>query len=364
MMASLYRLNVVLLLALISLFLVQCTQSLKLPTKKAADLPAETDAEKQLIDRAKLYFNDKSIDSAITTFKKVLDINPACIRANYYLAKSSLAAGKYNECYNYCQTGLDYDGEYYQHFAACLGECYIGMGRARSAISILTQADKMYPNNDRINYILGKAYNTNLDYTSAPEPLLRYIAINPYFSEAHFELAKAYLGSREYLYLHFPLMVYLTMEANEDMVKEAYRIYNFASKFFTARNNTIYINADNLLKDSPFSGIELTMKLSSFSSEVDTTKLTQGEKLVKKMKVLLNIIDKTYNSGIHKYRDNLLFRIYFKYLGDIYKAGLSEVFTYYIHSQSGIEEVDTWLKNNKDKVDAFRKWVQEYNWDI
>ncbi len=149
MTARMYRLYIALFSALFSILLVNCTQTLKLPTKKAADIPAETDAEKQLIDRAKQYFNDKHIDSAITTFKKVLEINPLNIRANYYLAKSYLRKGNHNDCFKHCQAGLDYEGDYYQHFAACLGECYIAMDRARSAISVLTQADKLYPNNDK-----------------------------------------------------------------------------------------------------------------------------------------------------------------------------------------------------------------------
>jgi hypothetical protein len=342
--------------------LFSCTQTLTLPTKKAADLPAESEQEKQIIDKAKKHYVNMEFDSANTLFKKVLELNPYNIRSIYYLSKLNIGLKKYNESFNYCQQGLDFDGEYYQHFASTLGECYIGMNRIRSAISILSEAALKFPNNDRILYNLGIAYSINRDYISAEVPLVRSIALNPFFSLSHLELSKCYSWIGEYSLEIMSLMTFLSLEPNTELSIEALKLLDEAYLHYKVRGNKIIINPNLINQDSPFLSIELFMKMNDLFLQIDTLKRSYAGKVLEKTKMLLNIIDIQYTKYSEKFQNELLFRIYFKYLRDINNEGFAEVFNYYIYSKKDDPEINLWIKSNTDKIEKFRKWINEYQW--
>lgn len=349
---------------LFTLMIISCTQTLILPTKKATEIPAETETEKKLIDKARAHFNNKNIDSAIIIFKSVLEINPANIRAVYYLAKANLELKKYNYCLEYCQIGLDYESEYYEHFAACLGEYYNAIGRTRSAISVLEEAAKKYPNNDKILFQLGKAYNLDRSYEMAENPLAYSIAYNPYFSNAHLELAKTYLFLLETSILVYPIITYLSLENESGIPHEAMSILDKAYERFYIRNDSLCFSSYEFEFDNLHGYLVVRKKIDSIPDIKELASENKFGKIIEKTIYLLRNIESTYSSYFEEHKNELLFRIYFKYLGDIYKNGFAEVFTYYIYSESGMEVVKSWLAANKEKVAAFRNWVKDYNWDL
>jgi tetratricopeptide (TPR) repeat protein len=75
-------------------------------------LPAETNEEKQIIEKAKKHYISREFDSAGILFNKVLELNKNNIRAIYYVSKLNIELKKYNESLKYCQHGLEFDGDY------------------------------------------------------------------------------------------------------------------------------------------------------------------------------------------------------------------------------------------------------------
>mgnify|MGYP000999288019 CR=1 FL=1 len=195
-------------------------------------------------------------------------------------------------------------------------------------------------------------------------PLAVSIMLNPYFPETHLELAKTYKFMRVTTYQVYPILAYLSLENNENYLFDAQQTLNNAYIQFYIRNDSLIFSSHEINFGFLSGFLIRKTKTGNIPGLSEVAKRSPFGKTIEKTTYLLDFIYRVYTQDYNIYKEEMLFRVYFKYLSDVYKAGLAEVFTYYIYSQSGIEEVEKWLKNNQDKVDAFRKWVQEYNWDI
>ncbi len=338
------------------------SQILKTPLKKDNSNIQDNPEIKPLISKSEKYYISKNYDSSSLILKQVLELTPDNEKALYYYSLVLIEQKEYQKSKECCVKGMKYETAFYENFAANLAICYMKLDELDSALQLLNEAMQKYPLNSKMHYALGVVQMRKADYQKAEESLVYSILLNPWEQMGHFEISKLYEKINEHIIETITLITFLTLEPNTTYSQEAHKMLDYIDKLYRNNDNTIYLSSDNLLNNSPFMTLELAIKLSITADNINKSGRKSFELKKNRYMLILSLIQKSYDEDFEKYKEQLFFRIYYKFLGDIHRAGYSEVFAYYIFSGSKYPEVKEWLDENEEKVEEFRKWVDDYQW--
>ena len=139
-------------------------------------------------------YSESRYQEAVSSFERALEIKPRFIEAENNLGLSWREAGALEKARGAFQSAVEWQGEHptdAQPFLN-LGTLFADQGKPEEALSYLTRAAALVPDNPKIHDELGHVYEAQSNLPKAQSELERAIALAPNSSELHYKLGRIY----------------------------------------------------------------------------------------------------------------------------------------------------------------------------
>ena len=348
---------------LLSILLPACSSTLKLPYPEKTASPV-LPYEEFMIQSGIEYHGMGEYGKAIDIYTEVLRENPGNVLALYELAFSLSMNGDHNESLRYALKGMEYDTDILNMFYTLAGNNLDILGKPRHAITVYKKGLELFPGDFMLYYNLGITYLNTGKLEDAVEMIRKAISINPYHASSHLALAEDYRskGMQIPALLHF--CKFLAIEPNTarslNAVANVDNLVHWGVESSGEQNINIYLSA--LLDDeSPYGALEMHMRFRRAALHTDIYK----DKSAVQIRVeLLNSLFALIGERQERTYSDFTAKHLFPYFANLHENEHSEAFIYYIHQSAGNNEIDEWLSENGNKVEAFLNWLVEYRWNF
>lgn len=169
--------------------------------KSVADVKSDKTTRKISIEdrlgNGILYYNKGMLEEAIEEFEKVVQIDPANVKANYNLGNALLDKGMFNEAISKYEKVIKNDPGFLDAYLD-LGKLYLDMGSTAGAISLYKKAILSNPGNADLHFSLGEAYSGKNQYKKAITEFKKATTMNPMDPEAQYRLAELYYKTKQF----------------------------------------------------------------------------------------------------------------------------------------------------------------------
>lgn len=302
---------------------------------------------------------------AIENYRRVLAANPDAVPALYEISMSFLGAGLPDSAIVYAQRGLDYASDMYPQFCVTLGTAYDGLGDPKSAVAVYRKGIAHAPDFHMLHFNLGITYARQGDMTAAKASIQRAIQLQPDHPGSHNALATIYASSGERVPALLAAMRFLVLEPFGPRARTAASFVDHLFKQGVTRNDSTHISVSTPMgrgAAGEFSAADLFLGLMGAYELVDTSKKSPEEKMVERYRTLVSVLgvdeQEKEKSGKHGFARTY----YVPYFSELMAHDFAEPFAYIQHVADGNPKVDSWLKEHRDRVEAFVKWSEGYQW--
>lgn len=303
------------------------------------------------------YHDKGDYEKAIEIYKKALKIDPKSTLVNYEIALSYSSKGDYKEAIKYSDIVLSQNEEYMLHAYITKGSALDMLGKTKESIKLFEKAIKEIEGHYLLYYNLALNHFKLSDYDKAEVNVIHAIEANPNHSSSHLMLANIHNQKGNPVQTLLASYFFLLLEPDTKRSVEACQMLqkNFEGNVSKddSKPNTINI----LLSpgtDSQFSAVELMISMLEASKSLEENEgKTKDEMFVKNTGSFFNVLGELKKET----NKEIWWTLYTTFFYEIAKSDHLETYCKYI-TQSNNENSQTWLKENKDKLIDFDKWLK------
>lgn len=308
-------------------------------------------------------------EGAIAKYDAALKLEPANYAAMYEKSLSLMELKRYSESEDLLKTILEdcKDKEYRRLSYVNYGTLLDYQKEPKKSIKVYEKGIKEFPDNYLLYYNKGITQLGVGDEDDAMESFKSAAARNPYHASSHNALARMVAGENRIPAI-LALLDFLLIESKGKRAQGNLELLNSlimrGVKKTGEKSTTISIDASILdkkkkKKDDDFSTAEFMLSLLAASNEVPDSlgARTEGDRLSYKLQMLINIIGEE-----DKEDDGFFKSFYVPFFKEMKKNDLVTIASHIILSSSGDKAIDEWLKENKDDVEGFYRWFENYKW--
>lgn len=314
---------------------------------------AQETSFEQFIEKGIALHDAGDYENAIKEYEKALELEPNSGTAHYEIAYSYFLKGDYKCAVRYSENaiGLETDNQLLNYIM--LGNALDMLGKQKRAIKVYEKAMKEFD-----HYLL--SYNYALTclkvdkVDKAYEAILKAIDHNPSHGSSHLLLSEIMDIKGERIKAILPLYYFLLLEPNSERSVTEYERLKSYMDFGVERTSLTDINVSvNINGDSEFSAAEMMLSLESAANSIPENKdKSELELFAENNESVFSILGE-----LKKDNKGFWWEFYVPMFADFAEADLVEPFSYYISTSQG-EEATTWLAENKEAFNRFKKWFE------
>lgn len=311
------------------------------------------------VDQGVKLYDNGDYKGAIEQYKNALKIDKKSDLVNYEISLTYTALKEYEKAIEHSENVISNKKDYVDQAYIIKGSALDLLGKSKEAIKTYKVAIKEYPNNHLLYYNLAYTSYNLKEYKDAEGALQIALKIKPSHASSH--LLLGYVMSDQGNRVKSLLAVYnfLLLEPKGNRAKSANELLNYELQKGVKKENeksTTITLTDNKESDE-FRAAELMLSFLEASKSIEKNEnKTEYELFADNTKSFFSVLGELK-------KDNRGF--WWNYYVDFFYAMTNdnhiETFSYYINQSKEDEKISSWLKNNKDKVDAFSKWFLNYN---
>ena len=307
-------------------------------------------------------------DDAIKKYDEALAIDKNDYNANYEKSFSCFMSKRLDECITISQFILDKlpDNPDKVNVYSNYGSALDDKGKNEKALDVYDKGIKLFPD----NFILFFNKGLSLQRHGKPEEaLLNYqyaLKNKPLHAGSNYYTGVILQSSNKVPSL-LATLVFLAIESEGERAKKAVErmdqiMYGNVKKD-SGNRTTISISADlfnsgNKKKENDFSSVEMIMSLMFSIDDDKLQNADDAEKLSLKLQLLVNSLSENI-----KYGKGFYWKFYVPFFIALKDKDYMSTFAHIIFYSKNNETVNNWLKDNKDKIDEFYLWLENYKWD-
>ncbi len=320
---------------------------------------AQTDELKKFVDTGVELHDKGDYQGAIEQYKKALLIDPKSPLANYEISSTYFALKEYDQAIEHSNKVIAENSKYVDQAYIMKGSALDLMGKAKEAVSTYKEAIKSYSANHLLNYNLGFTLYNSKDYTGAEEALQKALTIKPSHASSHLLLGYLKIAQNNRVKALLALYNFLLLEPKSNRGKPALEILSSELKKGVTQENekstTITLAASK--ESEEFKAAELMLSLLEASKNLEKNEgKTEAELFADNTKSFFSVLGE-----LKKNNQGFWWNYYVDFFYALANNNHVETFCYYISQSKEDEKNRDWLKSNKDKIDAFSKWYNEYD---
>lgn len=318
----------------------------------------QTNELQNFVDQGvKLYDNGNYL-GAIEQYKKALILDNKSPLANYEISSTYFTLKDYEKAIEHSDNVISAKSDYVDQAYILKGNALDLLGKSKEAIKIYEKAIKEFPNNHLLYYNLALTSYNLREYKDAELALQNSLKINSSHASSHLLLGSIMSEQGNRVKSLLALYNFLLLEPKGKRTKEAYELLDFELKKGVTRENeksTTITFSPNKESDE-FRAAELMLSLLEASKNLEKNeKKTEYELFAENTKSFFSVLGE-----LKKKNKGFWWNYYVDFFYSMTNENHIEAFSYYITQSKEDEKIFTWLKDNKDKVEALSKWYSNY----
>ena len=314
-------------------------------------------------------FHDRGdFDGAIDVYNEVIEIDSLYLIAYAEKAFSLFSDKKYEEAIVVCEKVLNLpftEQNGMEHIFTTYGNCLDILNRPEEALEIYNKGIQLFPTYEMLYFNMGITYSKLRKYDEALLVFNMAILAKPDFSSTHNAVGRILKHRNNNIASLLALSRFLILEPKGYRAQPALLIIN---DIMTAgvekkgkRKVNININAELLethdkVLENDFRSTELIL---SMAAALDYDKKNKNkneiERMVLKYESIFSSLKETRKDNFGFYWEH-----YADYFIDLYNKGYVEEFTYWINSSFEYPYANDWLSKNKNTLNDFLSWSEQY----
>lgn len=304
------------------------------------------------------YHDKGEFEKAIEIYKKALKLDPKSTLVNYEISLSYMSNEEYKLAIKYADKVLEAKTGHLLPAYITKGSALDILGKTKESIKVFEEAIKNSDGHYLLYYNLALNYYKMNDLIKAEEHIQNALLMNVNHASSHLMLAQIHNHHDNKVQTFMAGHYFLFLEPNSQRSLSMYTLLrnelnNNVSKDPENSNNTnITLNLGG--EDDPFGPVAMMLsmleasKISEDNKDKDEDQLfLENTKMI--FGLLLNPLKETPK--------DIWWEFYAPFFSNLSKSDHMETYCNYI-SQSGNKKAAKWLKENKDKLDAFDAWLK------
>ena len=310
------------------------------------------------------------LQEAINKYDAALVIEPANFKAMYEKSLSLVELKKYDDAEELSKKILkeSTDPEYRRLSYINYGTLLDYQDEGKKALKMYDRGIAEFPDSYLLYYNKGITLAGMRNVPDAIECMQQALQRNPYHASSHNALGRL-IGTDNRISAFLSLYSFLLIESKGQRAVDNSALLNKLLMQGVKREDggstTININASlldkkNKKQEDDFSSAELLLSLMAASNEIPDSLGTQtrADTLSYKVQLLIGIIgdEKRTGKGFAK-------NFYVPFFTEMKKNNLVTIASHIILSSSEDPTITGWLEKNKDDVEGFYRWFENYQWE-
>jgi tetratricopeptide (TPR) repeat protein len=351
----------------------------KLP--KADRIPEPpTEAQLALIREGVALHDQQNYDGAIAKYKEVLDQNPWEVRALHEIALSYFAAKNYDAALAASRKGAECKSPDLPGFHMMIGNVLDELGKSSEAMDIYREALKRDPKYAMLHFNLGVSLRRAKKNEEAKAELEKSLTLNPAHAGSHLVLATVYqeMGYRVPAIMAFSR--FLILEPDSGRVGQP--LHSLVALMTQGASEGKNPNEINIVMHMPsktekeegdFAAAELMMSMSSALNLSSILKAVKPQDAAKPQEATPKPPSSDFEkvTGLYSNLCSAMGTVtpkgfaasyYAPYFRALSKAGYTDALTAHAWKAANLKGSADWLPGNGDKIEAFLRWSQSYEW--
>lgn len=324
---------------------------------------------KQLITEGIELHDKGDYKGAIKKYNEALVIDKNNYNANYEKSFSYYAAKMYDECITISIFIIEQLPETFEkaNVYSNYGSALDDKGDKQQAIEIFNDGIKKYPYNYRLHFNKGL---TLMRLNKQDEALLSFqktLEVKPLHPSANFYTG-AILQTSNKIPALLATLVFLIIESQTDRTKIALErmqqimfgnVKKDGDNKTTITINSALFDDKNKNSENNFNSVEMMMSLLFVSTnDKKLEALDDAEKLSLQLQLLISSLGENKKKSTGFY-----WKFYVPFFIALKEKDYTSTFAHIIFAGKNDATINKWLTDNKDKVDEFYFWLQNYKWD-
>lgn len=323
-----------------------------------------TEKHRQLIREGVALHDKGDFASAIEKYKQVLSENPHDMEAMYELSFAYFARDDFKQSLETAMKGAQYKSKYLALFYVSMANALDNLQQSDKALKVYQSALKLYPDEALLHFNLAIALLNLKKDEEGKKSLKDTLLADPNYRSAHFSLAQLYTRGNYKVPAMLALSRFLLVEPKSQRSVMALQVLQqlINAGVSESGNNKITISLDpNSKKDEgDFEAIAMAMSLTAATQKMENNKTKSPARVFSEnLSVLFSLMG---DATADKKANGFAWNYYRPYFAELRKQNHVDAFAYYIQQGSNSAEINQWLAQNKEKVDAFLNWSKNYVW--
>lgn len=331
---------------------------------------AATAQEADNLIKAGIVLHDKNdLEGAITKYDAALKLEPDNYVAMYEKSLSLMNLKRHDDAEDLLKTILKKckDPDYRRLSYVNYGTLLDYKGERKKSVKLYEQGIKEFPDSYLLYFNKGVTEAGMNEMADAIESFQHSVQRNPYHASSHNGLGRLVSGDNRISAI-LSLVSFLLIEPTGKRAEENLVLLNkfmnhgvtrTGEKSTTITLDPSFLDKKKSKKDDDFSSTEFLLSLMAASNEIPDSlgAKTEGNRLSFRLQMLINAIsDKADEKGFAK-------SFYVPFLAEMKKNELVTIAAHIMLSSTKDQVVTDWLKENKDDVDGFYRWFENYKWN-
>jgi hypothetical protein len=313
---------------------------------------------KELIQQGTKLYDQGKFDDAAEKHKEALVIDKNDIIANYELAKTCFAVGKYDEAIKYGRRVTELNAGCMLEAIIIIGNSFDLKGETREAIKYYEWGLLKFPENNMLLFNQAVCFYNSKDFKMAEITIIKAINSDPFHASSHMLLANIMENQKQRIKSILPLYQFLLLEPNSKRSNDALNRLKEKLMLGVKKESEAKINinlSSSSLENDEFKGVEMMLGLLGASRYVEENEKKSDIEYFSKMNQSLFI----FLGEIKKDNSGIWWDFYVKIFDDLIRTNNCEAFSYFIQKSLNESEVEKWLNNNREKMNLFAEWMRK-----
>ena len=308
---------------------------------------------KEIIEKGVQLFDEEKYNESIEEYSKVTRNDTNYLLAQVEIVTTYINQKKDSLALLVCNNALTYSySSYTPHFMLLKAAALDNLKRSDEAIKVYEEGAKKYPLNNSFYYEVGVLKLRQDKFYEAYTWFEKSMKVNPFHANTHFHLGFIAVKQGRLIPAMLAWQYYLTLDNSSSRAKYIVNsLEKMAKNEFDMEPSKISKEMENQFDFAELDAL-VKSKVALSPKYKSETKLKFD--LTKQLQLIAEKIEVSPNDkGIYA-------QYYGNYFQSLYKQKMLEAFTYDILNGMNNDDVNSWTKKNKTKIEAFGVWMAKY----
>jgi antitoxin component YwqK of YwqJK toxin-antitoxin module len=306
----------------------------------------------KIIEKGIELHDSKKYTEAALEYKKISRSDSNYVLAATELATTYIASGKDSLAVELCNDLLEIPSSFIPKILTLKANALDNLKKVDEAIKVYEEGITKFPLYYSFTLELGILKLRQEKYKEAYDWFLKSVKVNPYHASTHYYLGYIAAKQGKQVPTMLAWLFYLTIDHSSDRSKQmVVALEKMAKNEYTYDN---IVKIDELEDQDDFSEIEALVKSKIALDKKYKSETKLNFNITKQVQLMMEKMELAKNDK------GFYMQFYAPFFLELYKKKMLEPFSYDILAGVENKEVDSWVKNNSVKINAFINWEVEY----